>query len=497
MLRLPKIFTQTLSIRISAAVVCATAILLMVSLGIAYHFSRKTIREKALDKATMALEATIQHIDNILLSVEQTTGNFYMSMMLPPSTPSNGGRLSEPDRMQAYCHDLLECNPYISSCAIAFSPYYYQEKGEFFMAHAERNPAGEVSTPYTQEKWYNEPMTSGKVGWIVPEKVNREALISFCLPLYDRSMKRVGMLAANIALKELSQIVLAAKPSPNSYCTLIDSTGLFIVHPDTNKLQHQTVFAQIKEDTDSTVRKAAEAMLSGGTDYRFFRLDGKDCYVFYKPFKRQSVRERIMNDLGWSAGVVYPEDDIFGDYNDLIYYVLGIAVVSIVLLFVSCRMVTRRKLLPLITLTKGAQRIADGNYNEPVPDARQKDEIGRLQYHFQQMQQSLAVHMSDLDKLSATLDEKSKMLDESYQKVKDTDQIKTAFLHNMTNNMIAPAATVRKDVQALCDSKQKMTEEELDHLVDEIQQQGTDITKLLNDLLAMAESNAAEGLNEE
>jgi methyl-accepting chemotaxis protein len=112
------------------------------------------------------------------------------------------------------------------------------------------------------------------------------------------------------------------------------------------------------------------------------------------------------------------------------------------------------------------------------------------------MQQSLAVHMSDLDKLSATLDEKSKMLNESYQKVKDTDQIKTAFLHNMTNNMIAPAATVRKDVQALCDSKQKMTEEELDHLVDEIQQQGTDITKLLNDLLAMAESNAAEGLNE-
>ena len=75
--------------------------------------------------------------------------------------------------------------------------------------------------------------------------------------------------------------------------------------------------------------------------------------------------------LGWSVGIVYPEEDIFGDYNRLLTYVLLIAFIGILLLVLLCRFIIHRRLLPLIFLTKSAHRIANGHYDEAIPDSHQ------------------------------------------------------------------------------------------------------------------------------
>ena len=68
-------------------VVFAMAILLMASLVIMLYFSRKAVKDEALHKASETLESVVQRIDNILLSVEQTTGNFYFNMMPDLNSP--------------------------------------------------------------------------------------------------------------------------------------------------------------------------------------------------------------------------------------------------------------------------------------------------------------------------------------------------------------------------------------------------------------------------
>ena len=236
-----------------------------------------------------------------------------------------------------------------------------------------------------------------------------------------------------------------------------------------------------------SVRQAAQAMVKGETGYRAFQLNGREYYVFFKPFRRAAVQGRAMKELGWSAGIIYPEDDIFGDYNSLIWYVLAIAFTGLLLLFFLSRMVTHRQLKPLLMLTEKAQRIAKGNYNEPIPDSQQDDEIGRLQDNFQQMQRSLAVNIGELEQLTAQLGERGEVLREAYNEAQKADRMKMAFLHNMTNQMLEPAAAIHHDVSALCDRGSGDTT-----TTTSILQNGNTIAELLKNLINMSDEEGKE-----
>ena len=266
--------------------------------------------------------------------------------------------------------------------------------------------------------------------------------------------------------------MLAAKPSPNSYATLLGNDGSYIVHPDKNKILYQT----IADLTDPAAKEAAQLMISGETGYRFFRLNGADSYVFYKPFKRAMVPGRSTEEVGWSV-------DIFEDYNQLLYIVLAVAFVGLFLIFILYQLFIHRLLKPLHILTQSAQRIADGHYDESVPDSHQQDEVGSLQHHFQQMQQALAAKMGELDQMTVSLKKHGEVLGEAYEQAKEADRIKTAFLHNMSNQMIHPVGNIGTDVSELCDHCQDMNQQQASMLVGRILEQSKLVTELLNDML--------------
>ena len=65
--------------------------------------------------------------------------------------------------------------------------------------------------------------------------------------------------------------------------------------------------------------------------------------------------------------------------------------------------------------------------------------------------------------------------------------MKTVFLHNMTNQMIAPANAIAEDVTVLCNYDKDTAEKAVSQLVGHIQKNGTAITKLLNNLINLSE----------
>lgn len=497
MSKIQRIVTKTLSLRISLMVVCAIAALLSAALYIMLHYSRQEVKEEALNKASQTLEATVQQIDNILLSVEQSAGNFYWDMMM---------HMDEPDRMFTYSRKLVETNPYITGAAIAMEPYYYKERGKYFMAYLHRSyehkadnreevPLVQSATfgtkPYTEQSWYALPVKTRRPCWVNPLKnmdTEDEALITFSLPIYAKGNKVVGVLAVDVSLTTLSEIVLATKPSPNSYTTLLSNDGSYIVHPDSERVSHHTVFTIGHKDSDrASTMNAVKAMMSGKTGYKRFLKDGKAHYVFYKPFKLSAIPGRSKQELGWSIGIIYPEDDIFEEYNKLLFAVVVITIVSLLLMFLLYRVYTHRRLLPLRMLTKSAQRIAEGHYNDVIPDSRQHDEVGQLQDNFQQMQQALAAHMGELQRASTKLQEQEQVLTTAYEKAKEGDRMKTTFLHNMTNQMVAPMTAINESVEILRNmDSNSVKKEESDRIVDNIQEQGKKIAELLNNLIKLS-----------
>ena len=440
MTKLTNFIKGRLSVKISLMAVSAMAVLLIASLVVMLLYSRKKVKEETMDRVTLTLDAAVQNIDNILLSVEQSTGNVYYSL------PS---RINNPEALELYRRKLIDSNPYVADCTIALG-----------------------DTTVNESKWTVKPVQEGK-----------EPLISFSVPLYNTAGQLAGYLGTDVSMGLLSRIVAQTKPSENSFCVLIDSVGNFIVHPDAEELMQQSAIEISKANANAELVEAVQAMIAGQTDYRTFRLWGTDFYVYFKPFSRGSVRGRTIGHLGWSAGIIYPERDIFGDYNNLQYYVLVISIIGLLLTFLLSHAVIKSRLKPLLMLTSQAQHIAAGNFSEPIPDSKHIDEVGRLQDNFQLMQRSLATQIDELESLKNTLYQRCEGLRKAYDQAKKADRMKTSFLHNMTNQMMEPAVAIEQDVQQLCSQSDRDTAQ----LVSDVQKKGKAITELLKNLISMSD----------
>lgn len=491
MLQLTKFVARTLSFRLSLMVLVALAILLMVALFVVFGYSRKAVREEALAKAEQTLETVVQRIDNILLDVEQSAGNVYCKMIL---------QTNRPELIDTYCRKLVECEQYVDGCVIAFEPGFYKNYPNglvsFYRRVDSKDGLGEGAVvpidtigkgSYFEKSRYLTTLKARSPFWTDPweDSLQNKSYTTFCLPI-RLADKDVGVMVVYVSLNFLSKIVLETKVSPNSFCTLLGKDGRYIVHPDSSKL-NKDVLELSRKSSDPSVREVAQAMLAGETGNKYVRLHDEDCYVFYKPFERSAVAGRSMEKLGWSAGIVYPADDIFGDYRRLHYTVLIIAGAGLLLLLLLCQTFIHRQLLPLRMLSKSAQRIAEGHHDETIPDSRQQDEVGRLQNHFQRMQQSLGVHVSEMKQLSDTLQERGEVLQAAYEQAQAADRMKTQFLYNMSNQMMSPVKSIFSDVMTINDSYDKLTDEDCNQLADDIQQKGDKITGLLNQLIAESE----------
>jgi len=495
---LTRYLTKYLSVRISLMVVSAVALLLTVALFVMFHYSRKAVRTEALQKASKTLEATTQHIDNIMLSVEQTAGNIYFEM-LP--------NLHDKQRLLTYCRQMIETNPYVVGTAIAMKPGFFGTKDSLFLAYIHRNHGQKLHTaadkltqlptfgniPYTEQAWYTEPMASHRASWLEPldnDEATSEPIITFSLPIFNAEGGTIGVMGVDVTLGLLSKIVMAAKPSPNSYAMLMDSNGKLFIHPDSNRLLQQAVDTSGRGKHDRDRERVSNAMRAGETGYSIFDNNGTNEYVFYKPFERADVKGRSKNDLRWSAALVYPEDDIFGDYHRVRLLILAVAIGGLLLLLVLCQVITHHELLPLRILTRSVRRIAKGQFHEPIPDSHQSDEVGQLQDQFQLMQQALAANMDEADRVTNALKAQSQTLSEAYDNAREADNVKTSFLHHMTNQMMAPVVSIVESVTDIRDNGRGMAQDQVRTAVDNITHQGDQVAQLLNDLLAVSQDKS-------
>ena len=481
-------------------IVGQTFLLLAISLGILFYFSHKVLLKEAMRDAELTLEGTAQTIDNILMDVEQSTGNIYHELM---------EHLDEPDRMYVYCRELVESNPNIVGCAIAFKPGYYPGK-DLFMAYVHRRAFSSdiksdlVTTnsfterPYTEQFWFTAPMNNGWFGWTDPlkgEDTENEPLVNFCLPFSDKSGQRVGVIAVDVSISQLSKIVLAAKPSERGYSLLLAKSGSLIVHPDMDMLKSESILTKMVEGADHTYHDAIEAMLSGQSGMKKFNMNGESWSVFYKPFKRVEWEGRSDWQLDWSVGVVYPDADIHSVHNKLLYLVVAITIVGLLLFFLLCGWLVRHELKPLSLLTQLTQRIAAGNYDESVPATNREDEVGHLQNRLRKMQDRLKEQTADLENETMQLHEHSDELRAAYGRIEENDRMKTSFLHYITNQMAVPAESIDRSVTTLCNNYHDISKDEIDKQVDNIERKSDMLVELLNHMAHFTDAETGKEAN--
>ena len=75
----------------------------------------------------------------------------------------------------------------------------------------------------------------------------------------------------------------------------------------------------------------------------------------------------------------------------------------------------------------------------------------------------------------------------TYEQAQAADRMKTNFLYNMSDQMMAPIGGIYQGVKTISDRGGELSEEDINLLVEEIQKQGEKVTDLLNQLIKDSE----------
>ena len=123
---------QSLSRKLSLWIVLFAALIFIIALGVMFAQSLRTVRLEAYNRANKELENTVLRVNSLLSSVEMATDNTDWLVVR---------HLDAPDSMFVYSRQILENNPYLNGCSIAFEPYYFKDRGKYFSAYSYNDAA--------------------------------------------------------------------------------------------------------------------------------------------------------------------------------------------------------------------------------------------------------------------------------------------------------------------------------------------------------------------
>ena len=130
---------QSLSRKLSLWIVLFAALIFNIALGFMFTQSLDAVRQEAVNRATKELDNTVLRVNNLLSRVEMAADNTDWLVVR---------HLDAPDSMFVYSRRILENNPFLNGCSIAFEPYYFKDRGKYFSAYS-YNDNGTILT--TQE----------------------------------------------------------------------------------------------------------------------------------------------------------------------------------------------------------------------------------------------------------------------------------------------------------------------------------------------------------
>lgn len=460
---------RSLSTRLSLWVVAFVAVLFAIVVFVMLSYARQAIKEETLAKTEAALDAMINTIDNTLHEVEVAADNMFVNV---------DHHLDDPAALQAYTRKMLELNPQVVGCAVAMEPGFYADRTDTTLfcsfcavdSIAIANHFG--NRPFTEQQWFLCPYTSGEPCWSEPTIENLRdgfPIMGYGIPI-KRGDRVVGVFVAAISLLWLTETVETTRPSEHTYCALMNQKGDFIIHPYTSFLYHNVFELNEQYSPNKQLVDLAEAMVRGESGYMSMDIYGIDCYVYYRPY----------NSMGWSIDVVQPKDDTYTAFHQLQFYTIVMVVVGLILLMLYCWHYIHWQMKPLRGLDESAQRLAAGHFDEPIETSLRHDEVGGLQRSFRAMQRSLARYLAEIRQRAAVLDERNAELQTANEKAREADRLKSAFIHNMTDRMVAPVSTITRLVDDIRQNHNHLTHDEIAQMVDELRQQTMTVTQLLD-----------------
>ena len=476
---------QSLSWKLSLGILLMAVPIFMLAIGILFEQSRNQVKAEAMKHASSALNTTMQRLHRYMNIVET-------------ATDINDWEITEhldPDSILAYSRYIVMLNGHIDGCSISTEPNTFPKYGRYFSAYTVRETdtimtVVEEPYEYFDRIWYKRPRELGKPCWVIYfddqtlELIIEGMLASYSKPLYNADHQFVGVISTDLSLQRLSQIISAEEPPyPDSYIMMIGEEGRYFLHPDTALLFKKTIFSDADPQQNADIIALGHEMTTGKQGCMRVRINGEPCLVSYQPVPGAPC----------SLALVCPERSVLKSYNRLGYIVGPLLVIGLLLILLFSSVTVAQAIRPVYKLTGNLQRIAEGHYDDRIPETHHKDVVGRMQNSFATMQESLFRHVSDIQQMNAEAARRNEELVRTSELAKESDRQKSLFIQNVSHQIRTPLNIIMGFAQVLKESKGSLPEEETKSITDMMWHNA----QMLNRMVMMLFDSSVRGTTEE
>ena len=484
MIEMRKHIRQSLSTRLCLSILFVVVLVFSLSLGFLYWQSRNIIRAEAIDEASHVLDNTALRVKGYMVEVETATRNILWLVNL---------HTHDQDSLLKYTHRIVANHPNTNGCSITMEPNFYPGEDYGFSAysvhldgHSSASGKDSVVTvreadyDYYNKVWYKIPRQKRHACWVDPfddynagTLSNPELIASYCIPLFDRQEKFIGVISTDLSLKRLTETVNAEHPYDDSYFMMLGADGHYFVHPDTTKLLKQTIFTGTDPKEHTDIVALGYEMTNGRTGHMEVELDGKKHIVLYHP----------LEGTEWSVALVCPSNELLRGYNSLNYILLPLLFIGLLLLAWGCHRIVRHFVQPLGLLAAELRQIGHGDYEKRLPPSERTDLIGQLQNSFCQMRRSISQHIHEAEQTKQETEQRTTELEQATQLARQASEQKTQFMQDMSHQIRTPLNIVHGFSQVLRDGSELMAEKDKREMADTMYVQTNALDYMVGKLL--------------
>lgn len=311
----------------------------------------------------------------------------------------------EPDSVMSLLKRVMHEYPVLNGVQVAYEPYFFPERGEFFAPYVQRGERGlhtrmlgETGYRYYYFDWYQVPARLQSPHWSEPYfgEIGQTIMTTYSVPFYYTSGGNstfAGIVAVDITLDHLTGLILETEILQTGYAFMMSRNGLLLAHYNKEYIMHESIFSIAEEMNLPELREMGRLMIQGGQYFGNYvlRRNGKELTIYYTSLPLNQ----------WIVAVVYPNQEMFAGLHQMSFVMTLLVVIGLFMLALTVYQVVSRQIQPLTRFAESARELAQGNFHAELPCVTTNTEMKELYDSFCHMQQELITYIDDLKRTTA------------------------------------------------------------------------------------------------